>query len=105
MQLDNEDREKELNLMKRMMELCDKMHSLASVSVVQAEVVSQNLLRSEKKRDNIVEDVLKVEEEVTSIAVATEEKYVSKFKLHAAGIATLHASYLFSLMLLLFFKP
>ena len=83
---DDADREKELNLMQRMMELCDKMHSLASVSVVDADVVSAKLVKSETKRDALVAHVLKLEEEITDNAVLAEEQYVSKFKLHAAGI-------------------
>ena len=86
MEWDNEDREKELNLMKRMMELCDKMHSLASVYVVEADTVSAKLVKSETKRDAIVANVLKLEDDITDNAVIAEEQYVSKFKLHAAGI-------------------
>jgi hypothetical protein len=84
---DDAEREKELNLMQRMMELCDKMHSLASVSVVDADVVSAKLVKSETKRDALVAHVLKLEEDITDSAVLAEEQYVSKFKLHAAGKA------------------
>lgn len=83
---DDTDRETELNLMKRMMDLCDKMHSLASVSVVDADKVSASLVKFEGKRDALVEHVLKLEDDITESAVKAEEEYVSKFKLHAAGI-------------------
>jgi hypothetical protein len=102
---DRQDREVSYVLAEKMIVLSRQMKEQASLSATQFAISASTNEINDKRTGQIIDEVMDVESQITTVAVQMELEYVSEFKIHAAEalldiLAKIYGQVLYSLLLM-----